>query len=369
MKIALIHDHLIQDGGAEHVLRVLQEIWPDAPTYTLIHDRERAHPAFRDREIRTSFLQKMPLARSHYQWYLPLMPHATESHNLSDFELVISSSSAFSKGVITRPDTLHICYCHTPTRYLWSDTHAYIEELSASHLIKTILPLTLTRLRLWDRLAAERVDRFVANSNNVAGRIKKYYHREADVIHPPVNTSLFSIAPKTENFYLVGGRLVSYKRFDIVVRAFANLGIPLKIFGVGPMLSRLQALAKPNIEFLGWVDDQTRSKLYAQCLAFLHPHEEDFGITAIEAQAAGRPVIALAKGGALETVLPGVTGQFIHEQEWETLADTIIRFKPEQFNPEQIRQNALRFDTSHFKEKFQRYIKEAYQSFTTVTNG
>jgi len=347
------------------VLRVFQAMWPEAPTYTLLYDPRRAHPAFASRDIRTSFLQKMPFSLAKYQWYLPLMPHATESHDLSDFDVVVSSSSAFSKGVITRPDTLHVSYCHTPTRYLWSDTHSYVAELNAPRIMKMMLPFVLTRLRLWDRWAADRVDRFVANSTNVRERITKYYRRDADVIHPPVDTTSFTIAPRTDNFYLAGGRLVSYKRFDLLVKAFNNLGIPLKIFGTGPMFDKLREMSRPNIEFLGWVDPVTRAVLYSKCIAFLHPHEEDFGITAIEAQASGRPVIAYAKGGALETIIPGVTGKFINDQSWEELADAVIRFKPEEFDSTRIRANALQFDTEHFKEKFKKYVGDAQQRFDT----
>lgn len=363
MKVALVHDHLIQDGGAEHVLRVFQEIWPQAPTYTLLYDKNRSHPAFLSRDIRTSFLQKIPGSLKFYKFLLPLMPHATERHDLTNYDLVISSSSGLAKGVITRPETLHISYCHTPTRYLWSDTHSYVEESNFPRPIKALIPLALTNLRLWDRLTADRVDRFVANSSTVRGRIHKYYRRASDVIPPPVDVSSFSIAPKTENFYLIGGRLVPYKRFDIAVKAFSKLGIPLKIFGVGPSFSRLREMAKTNIEFLGQVDDKTRNELYQKCIAFLHPHVEDFGITAIEAMASGRPVIAYAKGGALETIIPGVTGKFIEEQSWEELADTVIRFQPEKFDPLRIRSHALQFDIPHFKERFKRYVDDACREF------
>lgn len=363
MKVALVHDHLIQDGGAEQVLRVFQDIWPDAPTYTLLHDKKQAHPAFLPRDIRTSFLQKIPGALRFYKLLLPLMPHATERHDLSKYDLVISSSSGLAKGVITKPETIHISYCHTPTRYLWSDTHSYVEESHFPGFVKALIPLALTNIRLWDRLTADRVDRFVANSSTVRNRIHKYYRRDSDVIPPPVDIRAFSIAPQIENFYLVGGRLVPYKRFDIVVKAFSNLNIPLKIFGMGPEMEKLKAMAKPNIEFLGYVDDRTRSELYQKCIAFLHPHEEDFGITAIEAMASGRPVIAYAKGGALETVIPGVTGKFIQEQSWEELADTVIRFKPETFDPLRIRTHALQFDIPHFKERFKRYVDDACREF------
>lgn len=365
MKVALVHDHLIQDGGAEYVLRVLQEIWPDAPTFTLLHDRKRAHPAFFSRDIRTSFLQKLPASNRWYRWYLPLMPYATEQHDLAGYDVVISSSSAFAKGVITKPETLHICYCHTPTRYLWSDTHSYVSELRVPGFVKAVIPFVLNPLRSWDRLSADRVDRFVANSQNVADRIQKYYRREADILYPPVDTRALSIAPQVGDFYLAGGRLVSYKRFDLIVTAFSRLGIPLKIFGTGPMLEKLRAMAKPNILFLGWVDERTRAELYQKCIAFIHPQIEDFGITAIEAMASGRPVIAYPRGGAMETVTPGVTGTFIDEQSWEAIADTVIRFKPESFDPMRIRSHAVSFDTLRFQDRFKRYVEESWRAFNT----
>ncbi|MBI4281051.1 glycosyltransferase [Candidatus Uhrbacteria bacterium] len=363
MKIALVHDHLIQDGGAEHVLRILQEIWPDAPTFTLLHDRERAHPAFLSRDIRLSFIQRLPWAKRLYQWYLPLMPYATERHDLAGYDLVISSASAFAKGVITRPETLHISYCHTPTRYLWSDTHSYIAELNLPAPLKALVPFVLNPIRNWDRLSADRVDRFVANSRNVADRIQKYYRREAEVIYPPVDTKKFSLSPEIDSYYLAGGRLVSYKRFDLLVTAFSRLGIPLKIFGTGPLLGRLREMAKPNIEFLGWVDEAGRAELYRRCIAFLHPQVEDFGLTAVEAMASGRPVIAYNRGGALETIIPGQTGCFIDEQSWEALADTVIRFHPESFNSIRIRDHALSFDTDRFKERMKNYAEEAIKAF------
>src|SRR3989338_1939158 len=291
MKIALVHDYLVQDGGAEKVLEVMQEIWPQAPTYTLFFDPKKL-PTFSGRDIRTSFLQKLPLALKKYQWYITLMPTATEQYNLSEFDVVVSSTSAFSKGVITKPGAVHICYCHTPTRYLWSDTHSYLEELRVPRIIKSFLPIVLSRLRTWDQQAAWRVDHFVANSQTVRQRIQKYYHKDAHVIFPPVDTHKFHLSPRPKNYFLTGGRLVAYKRFDLVVDACNKTGIPLKIFGTGPVESQLKKYAKSNIEFLGKVSDDTLRILYADAKAFIHPHEEDFGITPVESMAAGRPVIA-----------------------------------------------------------------------------
>jgi len=356
MKIALVHDYLIQDGGAERVLQVFQQMWPEAPTYALFYDPERIGSGFEGKDIRTSFLQDVPLALRRYKWFMPLMPAATENYDLSGYDVVLSSTSAFAKGVITRPDTLHFCYCHTPTRYLWSDTHSYVKELGLPAPVKKLVPYLLSRLRIWDRQAAERVDRFIANSETVRQRIRKYYQRDSVVIHPPVETSRYSAAPKTENYYVAGGRLVAYKRFDIVVQAFNKLGIPLKVFGIGPEIDKLRAAAHKNIEFVGKVGEQEKAELYRKAIAYLHPQEEDFGITAVEAMASGRPVIAFRKGGAAETVVEGVTGAFIEEQSWEELANEIIRFEPEKFDPTAISEHAAKFDTEKFKEKIRAYI-------------
>lgn len=363
MKIALVHDYLIQDGGAERVLMALHEMYPEAPVYTLLHDRKRANPVFANWDIRTSFLQSVPGGLSRYQWLLPLMPTATESYNLSDYDLVISSSSAFAKGIVTRPETLHISYCHTPTRYLWTDSLSYVEELRAPKVIKGLLPPVLSYLRLWDRMAADRVGTFVANSETVADRIRKYYGRESAVIHPPVDVESFYVSKEIGNYFLIGGRLVSYKRFDIAVKAFSQLGLPLKVFGEGPELGHLKGMAKPNVEFLGRVSDVGKRELYSRCIAFLHPQVEDFGITAIEANSSGRPVIAYAKGGAVETILAGVTGSFIHEQTWEHLAHAIIRFRPETFNAETIRRHAFGFGKARFGNEMQELVQKEWATF------
>ncbi len=362
MKIALVHDHLVQNGGAEKVLRVLQDVFPKAPTYTLLYDPARVDPEFRSRDIRTSFLQHIPFSTRKYQWLLPLMPAATEGYDLSGYDLVISSSSAFAKGVITKPGTIHLCYCHTPTRYLWSDTHSYVQELSAGRMIKGALPVLLNRLRVWDRLSAERVDRFIANSRTVAERIKKYYGRDADVIHPPIETDKFSVAAKTENYFLSGGRLVSYKRFDLIIRAFNRLGLPLKIFGDGPLQAAFRREARPNIEFVGRVGEDEKAELYRKALAFIHPQEEDFGITALESMASGRPVIAYRKGGALETVRENETGEFFDDQEWEDLAAAVIRFDPGRYDAAAVRRHALQFDVGVFKKKIAEYVSSAYKA-------
>jgi glycosyltransferase involved in cell wall biosynthesis len=356
LKIALVHDHLVQDGGAEKVLKAFCELYPKSPIFTIVYDKNGTNSFFVDKVVKTSYIQKIPGGVKNYQWYLSLMPSAVENQCLDDYDLIISSASSFAKGVITRPGVKHICYCHTPTRYLWNDSHNYLRELKVHWLIKKILPLTLNKLRLWDRLAAERVDYFIANSQTVSERIKKYYNREAVVIYPPVDIDRFKISNSPKQYFLAGGRLVAYKRFDLIVKAFSRLGIPVKIFGIGPELSYLKKIAKLNVEFLGKIDDAKKIELYSNCLAYINPQEEDFGITTIEAMASGRPVIAYHAGGAKETVLDGITGEFFEEQIWEDLAESILRFDESKYNPEVIREHAEKFSVDNFKLKFKEFI-------------
>lgn len=360
MKIALVHEHLAQDGGAESVLRSFQAMYPSAPTYTIVYDAHGAHSTLAHKDIRPSFIQRLPGGVRHYKWYLPFMPTAVERFDLSQFDVVLSSASAFAKGVITRPDAVHICYCHSPTRYLWTDTHDYIRALPYPRLFKRLIERHLTSLRLWDRLAADRPDYYIANSQAVQQRIKKYYRRESAVVYPPVATEQFFVAEKQGGYFLAGGRLVAYKRFDITVMAANRLGVPLIIFGDGPEMKKLRSMAKQNVTFVGRVSDTERAKLYSEAIAFINPQEEDFGITVIEAMASGRPVIAYRRGGACETVREGVTGVFFDDQEWESLSDAIIRLKAENFQPSTIRQWALGFS----EEQFAKNIREFVQNHT-----
>jgi len=361
MKVALVHDHLTQDGGAEKVLRALADIFPNAPIYTLLCDPEFDR-VFSGRTIATSIIQKLPSGIKHYQWYLPLMPMAVEFFDLRAYDLVISDASAFAKGVITSPETLHICYCHTPTRYLWDYTHQYINELRFNRYFKKIISLTLNYVRLWDRQAADRPDLFLANSETVRRRIRKYYRREATVIYPPVNVRQFSPASGIGKYFLAGGRLAPYKRLDIVVEAFKKSDEPLVIYGSGvdePRLKKM-ALGAKNIEFTGRVDDRRLAELYQNARAFLYPQEEDFGITAVESMAAGRPVIAYRRGGARETVLEGQTGIFFDEQTADGLAAAVVRFKSMAFNAAAIRAQAEKFSDANFRQAISAYIENAY---------
>ncbi len=362
MKIALVHDYLAQDGGAERVLKAFHELWPDAPIFVLF-EKKGTVSGFENADVRESFLARLPFGKKKYQWFLPLMPLATERHNLHGFDVVLSSTSAFAKGVLTRPETLHISYCHTPTRYLWTDTHEYIADLRYNPVIKAALPRLIHHMRLWDKMSTDRVDHFVANSHTVRQRIQKYYRRDSDVMYPPVDTHVFRIANDLEPYFVTGGRLVPYKRMDLVIQVFNRLQWPLKIFGSGPEEERLRRMAKSNIQFVGRVSDEEKATLLRHAQAFIHPQIEDLGITPIEAMASGRPVIAYPVGGVTETVIPRKTGVFFSEQTWESLLDTLLSFDAHGWNSQAIRAHALKFSTDIFKQKMKRYVEERYETF------
>ena len=361
MRLALVHDYLAQDGGAERVLKSLHELWPQAPIFVLFHDKEKIK-FFNNKNIKESFLAKLPLRNAAYQWYLPWMPLATEQHNLKDFDVVISTASMFAKGVITGPDTLHISYCHTPPRFLWIDNYDYIADLKQSRFIKLFLPHIIHRLRLWDKMSVDRVDNFIANSRTVQQRINKYYRRESDVIYPPAELDSCSLQ-KTADYFAAGGRMVGYKRFDLIIKAFNRLRWPLKVFGDGPELYSLKKMAGPNIEFLGQITDQEKARVLSGARAFIHPQLEDFGITAVEAMACGRPVIAFAQGGASETVIQNETGVFFHEQSWESLLDALLNFNYENWDTNKIREHAYKFDARNFKTSIKKYVEDRYEEF------
>lgn len=358
MRIALVHDYLVQYGGAERVLEVLCELFPKAPIFTLVYDKKIMRGAFEDRMIRTSFLQKIPLARSRHRLFPMLMPLAIEEFDLSKYQLVISTSNSYAKGVNTSSNSIHVCYCHTPMRYAWDDCHKYLREFSYPLILKKVVPFAMNYIRLWDRISADRVNYYIANSDYVANRIKKYYRKDSLVIYPPVDISRFYISDSIDDYFLIVSRLLPYKRFDIAIDAFKELGIPLKVIGSGPDEKRLRRLAKdaPNIEFLGRLSDEEIRDYYSRCQAFIFPSEEDFGIVPVEAMASGRPVIAYRVGGALETVREGITGIFFNEQTSESLKEAINKFKTDQFNPQVIRNHAEKFNKENFKENMIKFL-------------
>lgn len=362
MKVALVHDHLAQMGGAEKVLQVLVDMFPEAPVYTLLYKKDNIEKNFPTVRLEPSIIQKLPGGVKHYRWYMPFMPMAVEFYDLRNYDLVISSTSSFAKGVITSPETLHICYCHTPTRYLWSDTHQYINELRYNKYLKKIISLVLNYIRIWDSLAANRVDKYLTNSKTSLKRIKKYYKREAKIIYPSVRMEDFYISEEQEDYFLAGCRLVPYKRIDIVIEAFKELGLKLKIFGDGIDMDRLKALAgkNENIEFLGRVSEKEKQELYSKCQAFINPQMEDFGITPVESMASGRPVIAFGKGGSLESIVDGRTGVLFDHETKEDIIKAVKRFKTINFSPQEIREHAQKFSEQNFKNEISKFIKEEY---------
>lgn len=363
MRVALIHDHLAQDGGAEKVLKVLADMYPEADIYTLLAEKNVIDKYFIDRRVYTSIIQKLPGGVKHYKWYMPFMPMAVEFFDLRAYDLVISDASAFCKGVITSPETLHVCYCHTPTRYVWDYTHQYINELRFNKYFKKVISLALNYVRIWDRVAADRVDKFIANSGTVKKRIKKYYRRESRVIYPPVELDKFNIG-QAEDYYLIGCRMAPYKKVDIAIDAFRKNGKKLKIFGGGFDEKRLRRRAEGlgNIEFVGRVSDEEKARLYSGCLAFLNPQIEDFGITPIEAMASGRPVIAFRRGGATETVKQGETGVFFDKQTPDSLNKAIEKFESLDFDPQAIRARARSFSEERFKREVKEFVDEQMKS-------
>ena len=357
-KIALVHDYLNQYGGAERVLEALHDVYPWAPVYTSIYSPRKMPDHYRRWRIHTSFMQRLPGVMSRHQWYLPLYPLAVESFDLSRYNVVLSSSSAFAKGVITEPETLHVCYCHSPMRFAWNFDEYIQWEKGAARRVRLLLPVVLNYVRLWDEVSAGRVDAYIANSRVVARRIRKRYRREATVINPPVDTRLYRPleGEPLGDYFLIVSRMIPYKRLDVAIDAFTRLKLPLKVVGTGRQAADLQDRAGPNIEFLGSLPDADLKRLYAGCRAFIFPGEEDFGITPLEAQASGRPVIAYGAGGALETVVEGLTGEFFPEQSAEALADVVARFDERRYDAIAIRRHAEGFDTEVFKRKIEEFI-------------
>jgi glycosyltransferase involved in cell wall biosynthesis len=364
MRVALVHDYLNQMGGAERVLLALHELYPQAPIYTSIYDPHRVDQRFRTMDIRTTFMQRIPLVRRHHQPFLPLYPFAFERMDLREYDLVVSDSSAFAKGIVTRPETLHVCYCHTPMRWAWN-YQDYIERERLGRTARIVLSLYVTWLRSWDVATAARVDDFIANSPSVAARIAKYYRRECVQIPPPVDTSRYYLSDELDDAFLIVSRLVPYKRIDLAVQAFTTLGLPLHIIGSGRDQGRLRRMAGKNVTFLGGLsDDQVRHHL-ARCRALIFPGEEDFGLAPVEAQASGRPVIAYGAGGALASVLEGSTGMFFREQTPEALAEAVRAFRDDRFDPMVIRRHAERFDTQVFVQTFSDYLEARIAEHTT----
>ena len=357
MRVALVHYWLVGMRGGEKVLEELCLMFPQADIFTHVHDRSRTSALINRHRIITTYISRLPFARKLYQRYLPFMPSALEELDLSGYDLVISSESGPAKGVITHPDAVHICYCHSPMRYLWDQYATY--RANAGPLTRWVMSLTMPSLRAWDTASAARVDRFIANSGFIARRIAKAYRREAEVIFPPVDLDAFAIVPEpSRDFYFCIGQLVPYKRVDLAVAACTKLGRKLVVVGAGKEEARLRAMAGPTIEFRGWASDADLKGLYANCSAVLFPGEEDFGIVPLEAMASGRPVIAYGSGGALDTVVPGETGLFFETQTVDDLVATLLRFEAIEgdFQPAALRRHAQGFGRDVFRRRLRAYI-------------
>jgi glycosyltransferase involved in cell wall biosynthesis len=361
MRIAFVHDYLVQYGGAERVFECFTELFPYAPIYTIVYDKEAMHGKFSDKLMYTSYLQRLPLARTRHRIFPPLMPSAIEQFDFSKYDVVLSDSSSYAKGIITGPETLHICYMHTPMRYAWDDCQKYTQDFYFPKFVKRLIPFFMNYIRLWDKASADRPDILIANSNFIAKRIRKYYHRDSIVINPPVAVDDFSVSDEQDEYYLIVARLMAYKRHDILIKAFNSLKLPLKIIGRGPELKRLKKMAGPTIEFLGRVPDEELARHYSKCKAFVFPQEEDFGIVAIEAMASGRPLIAFRGGDIVEHMEEDVSGVFFDEQTPEAIIDAVKRFEKMSFDAHLIRSKILRFDREIFKEKIKAFIENAVE--------
>jgi glycosyltransferase involved in cell wall biosynthesis len=385
--VALVHDFLLYYGGAERVLKEFREIYQGAPIYTLLENEDNKElikdfgssrkmaekpPKFSHKfenltpftqgVVKTSFLQKFPkFLRKRHKWLVPLMPTAVETFDLRDYNVIISSSSAFAKGVVVKSKIKHICYMHAPMRYVWDWNREYLEESKLKGKTKFFTRLFLNYLRMWDRISAERPDYLIANSKYTAERIKKYYRRKSTVIYPPVDVEKFTPTKENAGYFLTVGRLVPYKRVDLLIQVFQKLKLPLVIVGDGPEKEKLQKMVKDDklIKVLGWVSDEKKAKLLEQSRAFITATEDDFNITVVEAMAAGKPVIALEKGGTAETVQVGNTGEFFKTATMEMIADALGRFIENENNYDylKIRQRAEEFSTKIFREKIKEFVR------------
>jgi glycosyltransferase involved in cell wall biosynthesis len=355
MPSALIHDWLNQLGGAEDVLETLVEMFPAAPIYTSIYWREKMPKHYRGWNIRTSFMDRLPLIHRYHQPYLFLYPFAFQSFDLTGHDLILSNKSGFCHGIRKPKGAVHICYCLTPTRYVWGfDDYAVREGIGSAS--RQILRPALQLLKQWDKAAAQKVDHFIAISSAVRQRIARFYGRDSVIIYPPVNTERYHIADTVGDYFLCLGRLIPYKRVDLAVQACTALNLPLVVAGDGRDHARLERMAGPTVKFLGRVPDADVPDLMARAKAFLFPGIEDFGIAPVQAMAAGRPVIAFAGGGALDTIIEGVTGHLFGEQSLQSLISSLKSFDSSTFDPSAIRAHALKFDKSVFIQQLRDFI-------------
>ena len=356
-RIAIFHDNFAQMGGAEKVAEEIHKLLPDADLLSTVAVREVLSPGLQQTRIKTTWMQRLPGLRRHFRHYFLLYPFAVESADLSNYDLVITSCFGYAKGVRKRKDAVHICYCHTPMRWVWR-YEDYSQRAGFGGVVRKLLPLLLLALKAWDRRAARRPDYYIANSQNVAERIKKFYGRDAVVIPPPIEVDRFRACAETEDYFLVLSRLVPYKRIDLAIEACTKLNRKLIVVGDGPDRARLEKLAGPSVTFLGRQPDEAVVRLASRCRALLFPGEEDFGMTPLEVNAAGRPVIAFRAGGALETVIEGRTGLFFEEPTAESLARVINDFDSHRWNGAELQAHARQFDAAIFARRLTEFINK-----------
>lgn len=350
-KVALVHDWLVSEGGAEQVLKCFHEIWPDAPIYTLVYNEKKAPAWTHGLDIRTTYIQDWPGGKTHHKFLLSFMPRAWEALDLTEYDLVVSSCASCCKGVITRADAVHICYCHSPIRYVWDLYFDYLEGASA--IKRAFMPSMIHKVRMWDFQAAQRVDCFVSNSDYVGRRIFKFYRRESTTVYPGIRLLEGPVSEERGDYYFILSRFVGYKRVDLAIEACNKLGRKLIVAGSGgEEEQKLRAMAGPTVEFVGRVSEDQLNEYYAHAKAFLFPGIEDFGLTPLEAMAGGAPVLAYGEGGALETVLDGETGMFFHRQDADSLAACIKEFERRSFSAAACRARAEQFSTEVFKDRF-----------------
>ncbi|MCX8069640.1 MAG: glycosyltransferase family 4 protein [Thermodesulfovibrionales bacterium] len=369
-KIAIVHDWMMTLAGAETVLESIYDSYP-SDIFTLICDFNSLKGSdFENAKITTSFLQKMPFVKKHYRKYLALMPFAIEDFDLSGYDVILSSSHAVAKGVLTNAKQLHISYIHTPMRYAWDMYHFYLKEAKLNKSLKGLLAkVILHYIRIWDLQSANRVDYFIANSKYVRKRIYKIYKQDAHVIYPPVNVNAFDYKYKKDNFFLTASRMVPYKKVDLIVSAFAQMpDLRLVVIGDGPEMKKIKALSSKNIEIIGWQSRESLKDYLQRARAFVFAAEEDFGIVPVEAQACGCPVIAYSQGGCLETIIDGKTGVFFHNQTPDAVINAVRDFIKieDSFNPEVIRQNAELFSIENFKRQYKSFVNEKIERFFNV---
>lgn len=358
MKVAIVHYWLVGMRGGEKVVEALCDLFPQADIFTHVYAADAVSEKIRGMRVKTTFINSLPRSRHLYKKYLPLMPIALEQLDLRDYDLVISSEAGPAKGILPPPAALHLCYCHSPMRYIWNMYHEYRETTGT--LTRAVMPLLAHYLRAWDVAAVARVDRYVANSRTVATRIHRYWGRDAEIIHPPVDTEAFELVDESEigNYWLMAGELVAYKRPDLAVEAFNRMRAPLVVIGGGPLLSRIREIAGPTVTVMGPQPFAVLRQHYSRCRALIFPGEEDFGIVPVEAMASGRPVIAYGRGGATESVVPNLTGLFFEEQKVEAIVEAVQTASRTTFDPRCIAAHARRFGVARFKTEMSNLIDE-----------